>query len=239
MNGRNVVALAGTYAGVTGIRAQPGHVRRPPGADHVGQRRQHESQPVHAERLRLHALQPDDRLQSAAAGCGAGDPHPDAQLLRRVRAHRRQPGEHRVEGGDRTSSTERPGNSTATRRSTPAASSRRASRSRSRIRQARAPAARSSATSCSGSAPISGCGIAARRDRARPSFQPMRSAPATSPRSAPQLRNPVNPITNAPFTDSSGAPCVSGNIIRAELHQPGVARAAPAVRALVGDAARS
>jgi hypothetical protein len=29
-----------------------------------------------------------------------------------------------------------------------------------------------------------------------------------------QLRNPVNPITNAPFTDSSGAPCVSGNIIR-------------------------
>ena len=29
------------------------------------------------------------------------------------------------------------------------------------------------------------------------------------------LRNPVNPITSAPFTDSSGAPCVSGNIIRA------------------------
>ena len=29
-----------------------------------------------------------------------------------------------------------------------------------------------------------------------------------------QLRNPVNPITNAPFTDSSGAPCVSGNVIR-------------------------
>ena len=30
-----------------------------------------------------------------------------------------------------------------------------------------------------------------------------------------QLRNPVNPITNAPFTDSSGAPCVAGNVIRA------------------------
>jgi hypothetical protein len=29
-----------------------------------------------------------------------------------------------------------------------------------------------------------------------------------------QLKNPVNPITNAPFTDSSGAPCVSGNVIR-------------------------
>jgi hypothetical protein len=28
------------------------------------------------------------------------------------------------------------------------------------------------------------------------------------------LRNPVNPLTNAPFTDSSGAPCVAGNIIR-------------------------
>jgi len=29
-----------------------------------------------------------------------------------------------------------------------------------------------------------------------------------------QLRNPVNPITNAPFADSSGAPCIAGNIIR-------------------------
>jgi hypothetical protein len=28
------------------------------------------------------------------------------------------------------------------------------------------------------------------------------------------LRNPVNPITNAPFTDSSGTPCVAGNVIR-------------------------
>jgi Carboxypeptidase regulatory-like domain/TonB-dependent Receptor Plug Domain len=28
------------------------------------------------------------------------------------------------------------------------------------------------------------------------------------------LRNPVDPLTNAPFTDSSGAPCVAGNIIR-------------------------
>ncbi len=31
---------------------------------------------------------------------------------------------------------------------------------------------------------------------------------------ATPLRNPVNPLTNAPFTDSSGAPCVAGNIIR-------------------------
>ena len=34
------------------------------------------------------------------------------------------------------------------------------------------------------------------------------------------LRNPVNPITSAPFTDSSGAPCVSGNIIRAGCISP-------------------
>src|SRR5262245_40101890 len=34
------------------------------------------------------------------------------------------------------------------------------------------------------------------------------------------LRNPVNPITNAPFTDSSGAPCVAGNIIRAGCLSP-------------------
>jgi hypothetical protein len=31
---------------------------------------------------------------------------------------------------------------------------------------------------------------------------------------ATALRNPVNPLTNAPFTDSSGAPCVSANVIR-------------------------
>jgi hypothetical protein len=35
-----------------------------------------------------------------------------------------------------------------------------------------------------------------------------------------QLRNPVNPITNAPFTDSTGAPCVAGNIIRAGCISP-------------------
>jgi hypothetical protein len=28
------------------------------------------------------------------------------------------------------------------------------------------------------------------------------------------LTNPINPITRAPFTDSSGAPCIAGNIIR-------------------------
>ena len=37
--------------------------------------------------------------------------------------------------------------------------------------------------------------------------------------SAP-IRNPVNPITNAPFTDSSGAPCVAGNIIRPSCISP-------------------
>ena len=67
MNGRNVVALAGTYAGVTVHPRESGHLRRPPGADHVGQRRQHEPQPLHAERLGVHALQSDDGFQSAAA----------------------------------------------------------------------------------------------------------------------------------------------------------------------------
>lgn len=35
-----------------------------------------------------------------------------------------------------------------------------------------------------------------------------------------QLRNPVNPITNAPFTDSTGAPCVAGNVIRSSCLSP-------------------
>ena len=34
------------------------------------------------------------------------------------------------------------------------------------------------------------------------------------------LRNPVNPLTNAPFTDSSGAPCVANNIIAAGCISP-------------------
>jgi hypothetical protein len=35
-----------------------------------------------------------------------------------------------------------------------------------------------------------------------------------------QLRNPTNPLTDAPFTDSTGAPCVAGNIIRATCISP-------------------
>jgi hypothetical protein len=35
-----------------------------------------------------------------------------------------------------------------------------------------------------------------------------------------QLRNPVNPITGAPFTDSTGAACVAGNIIRPSCISP-------------------
>ncbi len=34
------------------------------------------------------------------------------------------------------------------------------------------------------------------------------------------LTNPINPITRAPFTDSSGAPCVANNIIRAGCISP-------------------
>ena len=34
------------------------------------------------------------------------------------------------------------------------------------------------------------------------------------------LRNPVNPITNAPFTNSSGTPCVSGNTIISSCISP-------------------
>ncbi len=34
------------------------------------------------------------------------------------------------------------------------------------------------------------------------------------------LTNPINPITRAPFTDSSGAPCIANNIIRAGCISP-------------------
>jgi len=41
---------------------------------------------------------------------------------------------------------------------------------------------------------------------------------------ATQLRNPVHPLTNAPYTNAAGAPCVSGNVIDSGCISP-VARA--------------
>ncbi|MGH2492904.1 MAG: carboxypeptidase regulatory-like domain-containing protein, partial [Candidatus Limnocylindria bacterium] len=35
-----------------------------------------------------------------------------------------------------------------------------------------------------------------------------------------QLRNPVNPVTGAAFTDGAGAPCISGNVIRSGCISP-------------------
>jgi hypothetical protein len=37
---------------------------------------------------------------------------------------------------------------------------------------------------------------------------------------ATQLRNPVNPVTGAPFTDGAGQACISGNVIRADCISP-------------------
>ena len=37
---------------------------------------------------------------------------------------------------------------------------------------------------------------------------------------AAPLRNPVNPLTNAPFTDGTGAPCVANNVIRQSCISP-------------------
>ena len=51
---------------------------------------------------------------------------------------------------------------------------------------------------------------------------------------ATQLRNPVNPITGAAFTDSTGAPCISNNVISVRLSEPGVAGPARGLRARVG-----
>ena len=49
------------------------------------------------------------------------------------------------------------------------------------------------------------------------------------------LRNPVNPITGAPFTDSTGAPCIDGEHHQAGVHQSGRDRSARHLRAGVGD----
>ena len=79
---------------------------------------------------------------------------------------------------------------------------------------------RSCRTSCSGSERTSGSGIAARPDRRRPSCRARRNGSAISPRLSTQLRNPVNPITERRFADSSGAACVSGNVIRPTCISP-------------------
>ena len=161
-----------------------GHVRRPPGTGHVRQWRQHESQPVHPEWLGVHALQPDDRVQSAAARRGAGNPDPDAQLHCRVRSYGRQSGQYRVQG--RYQQLPRNGMGVPSQRGAERADLLPDAKAGAEAKPGggQRPVARSSRTSCSGSARTSGSGIAREAGSSRPSCRPRRNGSAISPLSA-------------------------------------------------------
>ena len=115
MNGRNVVALAGTYAGVTSIRAQQdtSDGRQGPVMSVNGGNTNHNlftlngSVFTHFNQTTGFNPPPPDAV--------AGNPDPDAQLHCRVRSHGRQSGQYRVQGRVPTASTERDGSSIATR----------------------------------------------------------------------------------------------------------------------------
>ena len=162
MNGRNVVALAGTYAGVTSIRANQdtSDGRQGPIMSVNGGNTNHNlftlngSVFTHFNQTTGFNPPPPDAIQE--------DPDSNAQLLRRVRPHRRQPGEHRLQGGLEHVPRNRLGVPSQLGAERAQLLPDAESPSRSRTRRARAPAARSSATSCSGSARTSGSGIAPR-----------------------------------------------------------------------------
>ena len=144
MNGRNVVALAGTYAGVTAIRASQDASNGPQGPimSVNGGNVNHNLFTLNGA-VFTHFNQTTGFNPPPPDG-GPGNPHPDAQLFCGIPPHRRQPGQHRVEGGDRNdfhgTAWEFHRNSELNARSF---SSRRGSPSRSRIRPAPAAAARS------------------------------------------------------------------------------------------------
>ena len=98
LNGRNVVELASTLPGITdvhGVRGDGQHTRR---ADDDRARRLSRSEQLHAERRELHQLLADRRVQSAAAGRGAGNPRADVDVLGRVRQQRRRAGDDGHQG---------------------------------------------------------------------------------------------------------------------------------------------
>ena len=78
-----------------GVRGDGQHARR---ADHDCARRVSRPEQLHVERRELHQLLADRRVQSAAAGRGAGDPRADVDVLCRVRQQRRRAGDDGYQG---------------------------------------------------------------------------------------------------------------------------------------------
>ena len=219
MNGRNVVALAGTYAGVTVIRASQdtSDGRQGPIMSVNGGNQNHNLFTLNGA-VFTHFNQTT----------GFNPPPPDAVQEVRIQTHNFS-AEYGHTAGSQVSIVSKAGIEQLSRHGVgvpPQFGAERAqllpddaSPSRSRIRRAPAAAGRSSGTSCSGSDPISGSGTAPRRDRARRSCRP-RAARGRFHGAQHAAAQPGQPDHRRPFTDSTGAPCVAGNVIRSGCLSP-------------------
>ena len=219
MNGRNVVALAGTYAGVTAIRASQdtSDGRQGPIMSVNGGNTNHNLFTLNGA-IFTHFNQTT----------GFNPPPPDAIQEIRIqthnfsaedRAHRRQPGEHRVEVGDERvprHALEFHRNSALNAEVLPDSEAHQDENQQWCQRRRRDHSYNK----------VFWFGAYQRLWDRSEAGQGQTIVPTDAQRTgdftalSTSLRNPVNPITSAPFTDSSGAPCVSGNIIRAGCISP-------------------
>ena len=221
MNGRNVVALAGTYAGVTAIRA----------SQDTSDGRQGPIMSVNGGNVNHNLFTLNGAVFTHFnQTTGFNPPPPDAVQEIRIQTHNFS-AEYGHTAGSQVSIVSKAGTNALSRHGVGVPPQLRVERAqllpdaqaanRSRIRPAPAPAARSSATSCSGSARTSGCGIARgglepdgradrRAARRRLHGARARSCGTRSTRS-PAPRSPTAPARRASPATSSASGC----------HQPG------------------
>ena len=219
MNGRNVVALAGTYAGVTSIRAQQdtSDGRQGPVMSVNGGNTNHNLFTLNGS-VFTHFNQTT----------GFNPPPPDAVQEIRIQTHNFT-AEYGHTAGSQVSIVSKAG--TNSFHGTGWEFHRNAELNAQTFFQTRKPAQKQNQTGATAGGPIVQnklfwFGAYERLWDRREAGSTQTVVPSAPQRLgdftalSTQLRNPVNPITGAPFADSSGAACVSGNVIRPTCISP-------------------
>jgi Carboxypeptidase regulatory-like domain len=219
MNGRNVVALAGTYAGVTSIRAQQdtSDGRQGPVMSVNGGNTNHNLFTLNGS-VFTHFNQTT----------GFNPPPPDAVQEIRIQTHNFT-AEYGHTAGSQVSIVSKAG--TNSFHGAGWEFHRNAELNAQTFFQTQKPAQKQNQTGATAGGPIVQnklfwFGAYERLWDRREAGSTQTVVPSAAQRLgdftalSTQLRNPVNPITGAPFVDSTGAACVSGNVIRPACVSP-------------------
>jgi hypothetical protein len=219
MNGRNVVALAGTYAGVTSIRAQQdtSDGRQGPVMSVNGGNTNHNLFTLNGS-VFTHFNQTT----------GFNPPPPDAVQEIRIQTHNFT-AEYGHTAGSQVSIVSKAG--TNSFHGAGWEFHRNAELNAQTFFQTQKPAQKQNQTGATAGGPIVQnklfwFGAYERLWDRREAGSTQTVVPSAAQRLgdftalSTQLRNPVNPITGAPFVDSTGAACVSGNVIRPTCVSP-------------------